>query len=660
MRRCPQTFLEHSSVGSFPVLLFLAPRLLAPWPAVSRSSEFRSAKIHSSQSVHTNEGYIVGSPAEDHVGQLSLLSLPPTHRKRERLSRPKSHCAGFSESRKFHSSVRQHQSLEAVRSDESFRMFGQQCHKLNGRGTRSTGSPRTSEASLKQGGQLLNEESDTSHSISAERRCLLSRDTPNNVSIPGWPVAAERPTKTERTTFAFRKTSSQSTLSSATLSEDGSQSLEELFISFAYTQMKRGDYESALQALTNAVQAGTDVASKPFKHVCNALIRRSRNLAGSYQSTSHIVQALIDLGVRLDITSYNILMNNAAEAGDHGTTWKIYQLIRRNKIEPDHYTWTTLLKTCRKTNDRSSFRKTYKQILEQEAGRFHSPLVTEILATWSHFGARSGFERLVRFYERHCDLQILKDLGLVHSGYKSQARVIASDQPSTETLVVMLLAYVRKEQSILHAADLYRTFQRLLAEHHPLVVPLGESVVVYGIFMKAFGMKDASLKLWPRLLRDMIKPLGPEVLNRDTGLPFQGCKPNAIFWNILLNAFARRHQLAAAEKVIELMRKQGFKPDKYSYTSLMGGYARQQNIEMTIDVLQRMQEDNISGDEHTVKALQLINDRPQLLGVMQKLASGHAFGADVDADDDDTDNLDDAVNNIGTPPSQDKHSSVSS
>jgi len=312
-------------------------------------------------------------------------------------------------------------------------------------------------------------------------------------------------------------------------------------------------------------------------------------------------------------------MLNARESGDQTTTRKIYKLIRRNGIEPDYYSWTILLKTCRETNDRGWFRKIYKHIQEQTADRLHHSLVSELLMTWYHFGKRSDFTRILRFYEKHYDLQILKDLALVHPEYNSRSDVVANDQPSTQALVVMILSYVRREQSILGAAEVYRQFQRLLAQHHPLIVPLGESTIVYSIFMKAFGFKAGSLKLWPRLLRDMAQDLGPDVINKDTGLPFAGCKPNSIFWNILLNAFARSDQLAAAERVIVLMRQQGFVPDKYSWTSLASGYARKQDVESTVGVLKRMQADNVAGDEYTVKTLQLIDDRTRLLELMQKL-----------------------------------------
>jgi len=351
------------------------------------------------------------------------------------------------------------------------------------------------------------------------------------------------------------------------------------------------------------------------------------------------VDTFIGMGVNLDITSYNILMLNSREAGDPKTAWDIYELICRNGMEPNDYTWTILLKTSRKANNRKWFRKIYKHMQYQGLESLSRPLVTELLMTWYRFGRRSGFDRLLRCYEQHCDLQILRDLGMVHPEHQPRSPLRSTDKSSSSTLVVMLLAYVRAEQSVLRAAETYRVFQRLLVEHHPLIVPLGEQTLVYSIFLKAFGNKPGSLKLWPRLLRDMAQSLGPEVINKDTGQPFRGCKPNAIFWNILLNAFARAGQLAAAERVIELMRQQEFTPDKYSWTSLAGGYAKQQNIEETVGVLRRMQEDNVAGDERTVKTLQIINDRPKLLDLMQHLVKGQTF----DLERTGTDGLDDEL-----------------
>lgn len=410
-------------------------------------------------------------------------------------------------------------------------------------------------------------------------------------------------------------------------------------------------YEQALEALSDAVKAGVDVESDMFMRTCNSLIRKGRNSRGLYHETSHIVETLLALGVRLDITSYNILMLNAREAGDQTTTRRIYKLIRQNGIEPNHYSWTILLKTCREANDRGWFRKIYKHIQEQAADRLHDSLITELLMMWYHFGKRSDFTRILRFYEKHHDIRILKDLALVHPKYKCRSDVESNHKPSTRALVIMILSFVRKEQPILAAAEVYRQFQRLLAENHPLIVPLGESTLVYSIFMKAFGRKAGSLKLWPRLLRDMAQDLGPDVINKDTGLSFTGCKPNIIFWNILLNAFARSDQLAAAEKVIELMRQQGFAPDKYSWTSLASGYARKQDIESTVGVLKRMQDNNVAGDEYTVKTLQLIDDRPRLLELMQKLAKEPS----VDPSSQNLDDLDDSIETMLDRPGEENY-----
>ncbi len=193
--------------------------------------------------------------------------------------------------------------------------------------------------------------------------------------------------------------------------------------------------------------------------------------------------------------------------------------------------------------------------------------------------------------------------------------------PCTATLVVMILIYVRKSQRILPAAKVYRNFQRLLKKEDPCIVPLIASTYTLNIFLKVFSRTHRSLKLWPVVMRDMTTPLPAHVMNRDTKQPLKPCKPTVQTWNILLNAFMRRKKVAAAEKMVELMRRHNMKLDTVTWNSLVGGYARMQYVENVVEVLKRMKTEGSTIDQYTIEGLQHVQDKPRLMNSVMNLYS---------------------------------------
>ena len=53
-------------------------------------------------------------------------------------------------------------------------------------------------------------------------------------------------------------------------------------------------------------------------------LHRSMLNREGYHETTRIVGAFVDLGVKLDILLYNIVMHNAMEASDYSTAFKVF------------------------------------------------------------------------------------------------------------------------------------------------------------------------------------------------------------------------------------------------------------------------------------------------------------------------------------------------
>lgn len=380
----------------------------------------------------------------------------------------------------------------------------------------------------------------------------------------------------------------------------------------------------ALNVLRQAIAKGASPASVDLLKVCSTLVRSARGKEGNYEESSKIVAALFGMGIRLNIFMYNILLLNASEAGDPGTAWRIYQMIRDNDVSPDEYTYTIMMKMCRKTDEKQQFRFLYFE-LNPENRELNPYLVTEILACRYHFNLRSNFDHVLRFYERHCDLQPLKDLGIIPSSheirFESQSTNLQGPRqsPCAGTLGMMILAFVRQEQRVGPVQQVYDNFLRLLKEENPVILPLVATTHTYNVFLKAYSRSAGSLARWRDIIRDMVAPLSPDLINRETGLPLRRARPSAQTWNIIVNGLARAGQDADAEKLMALMRRNKMEPDLVTWNSLLAGFAKGQKVFRVAGVLRTMEETGTKPDGYTRKALVNVRNQGRLL---KHMASG--------------------------------------
>ena len=57
-----------------------------------------------------------------------------------------------------------------------------------------------------------------------------------------------------------------------------------------------------------------------------------------------------------------------------------------------------------------------------------------------------------------------------------------------------------------------------------------------------------------------------------------GMAPGVVCYTILLNAYGKQGDLAAAESVLRDMQANGIRPNKYTYSSLMGWHSQEGNL----------------------------------------------------------------------------------
>lgn len=269
-----------------------------------------------------------------------------------------------------------------------------------------------------------------------------------------------------------------------------------------------------------------------IRKICSVLLREAQR-APTFQSYE-IVDTLFKMGIQLDLVLYNILLYNASEQGDYEAAWRTYELLQRQDIGRDPFTYATILKLCRRTNDFHAFRKVYAEIrsmYNKQPGTDWEPyLVGEILYSFWAFETslpsirQPSLTRELLFYAQHYDLQPLVDLGIIYVSNRQHAAEIQYRRPrsSRETppvygprpapttfiLATMLFFSVRSEKKVNSVYSLLAKFMARLRARDPLVIPLAAKAFIWDVFLFALGRQRRLITYWPRVMRTMIDPFG--------------------------------------------------------------------------------------------------------------------------------------------------------
>lgn len=410
-------------------------------------------------------------------------------------------------------------------------------------------------------------------------------------------------------------------------------------LQYAWFLAKRGSSVEATSVMSQAISAGTPVTCLGILKLCSVLLRETGRR--QYQTTSEIVATMLRHGVPMNVYHYNILMLNAFEANELATAWRLYSLLRRNQIAPDAHTYTILLKACRRAGFKTRFRKLYRRIREAGLIRGEPALVTEVLFSFCYFGARSGYDRVLRAYERYCDLSPLKAMRMVSTDYVSRSPRLSPEPlpiPSTMTLVVLLFAYCRNAR-LSTISKLYSNIQRLSQQDHPAIAPLAANRYFYHVILKALSKHADFTVKWRIIVRDMRRSFAKaksknKIIDLAALKPLEPCAPNLQTFNIVLNACAQQRQMRAAQSVLNEIYRLGLLPDMFTWNSLLVGFAKCQDITSAVGVLRSMKLQGLAVDSSTMAALGYVRAQDRLLKRIKKDAvlAGGLGGSIKEAD----------------------------
>jgi pentatricopeptide repeat protein len=408
-------------------------------------------------------------------------------------------------------------------------------------------------------------------------------------------------------------------------------------LQFAYVFGMHGDFERALDALADAVRAGADPASDVALSVCNKILRWSVVNPDGYHASAYIVSRLLEVGVHMNLPLHNVLMVNAIEAGDMKMALRVFDLLEENGVEPDSYTYSTLLKGCKQSGDLAMTSNIRRKASEVASITQDPWIATDILhlvyiqqskvddpiAFRPH--ASAVFAALVPVYLRYFDAEVLLELRIISRkalGYHMEESNLTRStmKPTNAAINIMLSAFLRIPNSNVERSftqftkNLFGGSNDSRRELAKQITKLAMDDFTFNTYLVAFSRRKEHLKQCTALVHLMSQGLPPDLLPRNplTDEPTPPAKPTAQTFSILLDAFAKHGQTAAAAKVLTLMRQRGLKPEQVTYNSLIKGFANVRDVEGMAEALRGLEKDGFQVDDAIVAAFRKVGGKEAL------------------------------------------------
>lgn len=355
-------------------------------------------------------------------------------------------------------------------------------------------------------------------------------------------------------------------------------------LSYSNIFAKNGEHQYALRCLNLIVEKMPNLASehtvgnKMFAWSCALILRRSLQDRDSYHMTSSIVAEFLRFGVRLDTSLYNVVMQNAMDAKDHATAFNVYNLLKREGLKPDEYTYNIMLHGCTLQDDPVVFND-FAEHCRHKALELRDPYLatnclfyTARISSHDTFNAATERKMLDMYWNLFQSSPLTPFLG-------SSPSLREGLLPPTIPAVFMVLqAMIRNASNTSNDSvwHMYQYFIRIIQEgKHPVLNELSKGTYIWNAFLLAFcnGQQFGNASHLIKMLSESKDPI--------LKLP----KPDITSWNIFLAAFFKTEQLEAAERVFDIMRSRGIEPDQFTYSTLVLGYARAQHLGKVSQVL---------------------------------------------------------------------------
>lgn len=370
------------------------------------------------------------------------------------------------------------------------------------------------------------------------------------------------------------------------LVETGARFRFNTLLHYANVFAEAGEVEYALRCL-DVIKANNKLTEDTWTEVvdrqmlrwtCALIVRKASSLDDGYRSSLRLVEKFVGMGVRMDISLYNVVMHNAMDARDYATAFKLYNALETSGLQPNAYTHYIMLAGCSSQEHPPRFRDFAQHCQTIAIDQRDTWLAAEYLH-YVHVCLQDEPDMEVFLNEMWIaylgifDASALRPFVGFQRRYvreRIEAQAAARDkllEPNPMALFLMLqteIKYAQMTGGYQQVLNLYHEFQVFVAQRrHPVLTQLAQDPIIWNNFLLAFS-RLGQYAAASHVIRTMLD---------------HSPQPNVYSWNIFMQVFFKTGQLQAGERVFEIMRSRNVAPNPFSYSILLHGYARAQVID---------------------------------------------------------------------------------
>ncbi|KAK1654717.1 hypothetical protein BDP81DRAFT_416366 [Colletotrichum phormii] len=451
----------------------------------------------------------------------------------------------------------------------------------------------------------------------------------------------------------------------------------------------------ALQlAIESIPDQGVDLDSGLWASLCTSILSLKRgqiNVEDGFSAADAFV-TLLEHGFAPNMVHYTAVIRSLCLTDQNDVAGEVFQVMQRHNFEPDIIMWSTLLDGGKRALSPSSIESAVMGAVE--SNEIDVPFLNDLLMCLLHFckwtpGIMPAFGPMLHFYSKVFHLAPLQallpvDLSMYLEGQeglqmpadwelarqlfpaldRAMSAVHEKMEPTSSTLSIMFLAYVRSMSQPINLISLYAYLRQeiLKGSHGATKLVQEKGTFMYDVLIKALckhpGMLRAALDIVGDMLKYTLEERSKSVeaakqsskgrreiqktevkeISEVKESEVQGNEvketkievapaplhpaPSVFTWSILLHGFSQ--EKGSGDRILAQMRQHGVEPNLVTWNTLIAGYARAQDVNKTVLSLQRLEASGHEADDFTLRAFSRLVNREAALRKMENALSRRA------------------------------------
>ncbi|KAE9377970.1 hypothetical protein N431DRAFT_435133 [Stipitochalara longipes BDJ] len=306
-------------------------------------------------------------------------------------------------------------------------------------------------------------------------------------------------------------------------------------MNFASRLAKAGETDTVLEILQKLKNYGFDFNTPEMLSLCSTVLDRSLRRPNTPYSDSDIFERMLEWEMQPNIITYNVLVKNSVDIGDHSTAWQIHDMMIESGIEPDAYTYSILLNDSKNRMDSQAIEAVMEFV--RDKGLKSAYLVTDVLDAIfllyqqkakeidQPYKPQAAFNHMLKVYMENFHIeplaQIIPWISEILPNVRHPEAPLTGlelEHPPVPTLTLMITAFIYGLRDVWAVKQFYNHFCLLLSTGDPDIVNLLETTHIWNSVLLALGKFPDTLGDCTAIIGDMLAPVKAP-LNEDSPSP---------------------------------------------------------------------------------------------------------------------------------------------